>query len=50
MKVRITYKISNSIVGERNLNLKKLVDLIRLVYTNNNLISYVVVNAGEDKK
>ena len=50
MKIRITYKISNGLIGERNLNIKKFLDLIRLIYSNNNVISYFIINPDDEKK
>lgn len=47
MKIRITYRISDTIIGERNLYFKKLVELVRLVYSNNNVISYIVVESDK---
>ena len=44
MKIRITYKISNELIGEKNLQITKFLDLIRLIYSHNNLISYFIVN------
>ncbi len=50
MKIRITYKISNDLIGEKNLNIKKFLDLIRLFYSNDNLISYFIINPEEEKR
>ncbi len=50
MKIRITYKISNDLIGEKNLNIKKFLDLIRLIYSNDNLISYFIINPEEEKR
>ena len=44
MKIRITYKISNELIGERNLQIKKFLDLIRLIYSYDNVISYFIIN------
>ena len=44
MKIRITYKISNDLIGEKNLQITKFLDLIRLIYSQNNVISYFIVN------
>ncbi|MFZ0454320.1 MAG: hypothetical protein WAM24_11255 [Ignavibacteriaceae bacterium] len=44
MKIRITYKISNDLIGEKNLHITKFLDLIRLIYSQNNVISYFIVN------
>ena len=44
MKIRITYKISNNLIGEKNLQITKFLDLIRLIYSQNNVISYFIVN------
>lgn len=44
MKIRITYKISNDLIGEKNLHIKKFLDLIRLIYSHNNVISYFIIN------
>ena len=43
MKIRITYKISNNLIGEKNLDIKKFLDLIRLIYSNENVISYFII-------
>ena len=47
MKIRITYKISNNLIGEKNIQITKFLDLIRLIYSQNNVISYFIIN---DKK
>ena len=44
MKIRITYKISNNLIGEKNIQITKFLDLIRLIYSQNNVISYFIVN------
>ena len=44
MKIRITYKISNNLIGEKNLRIKKFLDLIRLIYAHDNVISYFIIN------
>ncbi len=44
MKIRITYKISNNLIGEKNLDIKKFLDLIRLIYSNENVISYFIID------
>jgi len=50
MKIRITYKISNNLIGEKNLTVKKFMDLIRLIYSNDNVISYFIINQNGEKK
>jgi hypothetical protein len=50
MKIRITYKISNNVIGEKNLEIKKFMDLIRILYFNNNLISYFIINQENERK
>jgi len=44
MKIRITYKISNDLIGEKNLRITKFLDLVRLIYSQNNVISYFILN------
>jgi hypothetical protein len=50
MKIRITYKISNNLIGEKNLTVKKFMDLIRLIYSNDNVISYFIIDQNGEKK
>ena len=50
MKIRITYKISNNLIGEKNLTVKKFMDLIRLIYSNDNVISYFIINQNGEKR